>query len=106
MLKSSSTGKREKTYALLGSGSQSTLIIEDFAAESNLHGKKTKVKMSSIKDQGESVIVHEVDLRTCSIVINKMFEAKGAFIIPVEKFNILSRSTFQKSFGGFEASRH
>ena len=93
MLKSSSTGKREKTYALLGSGSQSTLIIEDFAAESNLHGKKTKIKMSSIKDQGESVIVHEVDLRTCSIVNNKMFEAKGAFIMPVEKFNILPRST-------------
>ena len=46
--------------------------------------------MSSIKDQGESIIVHEVDLRISSIG-NKMFEAKGAFIIPVEKFNMPSQ---------------
>ena len=46
--------------------------------------------MSSIKDQGESIIVHGVDLRISSIG-NKMFEAKGAFIIPVEKFNMPSQ---------------
>ena len=91
MLISSSTGKREKTYPLLDTESQSTLIREDFAAELKLHGNKTKVKMSSIKDQGESIIAHEVDLRISSIVNNKMFEAKGAFIITVEKFNMPSQ---------------
>ena len=88
VLISSSTGKRKKTYALLDTGSQSTLIRADFAAELKLHGNKTKIKMSSIKDRGESIIVHEVDLRFSSNVNNKMFEAKGAYIIPVEKFNM------------------
>ena len=46
--------------------------------------------MSNIKDQGEIIIVQEVDLRIFSIV-NKMFEGKGAFIIQVEKFNIPSQ---------------
>ena len=55
------------------------------------HGKKTKINMSSIKDQGESIIVHEVDLRISSIVNSKMFEAKGAFIILVETFNMPSQ---------------
>ena len=83
VLISSSIGKREKTCGLLDTGSQSTLIREDFAAELKLHENKTKTKMSSFKNQGESIIVHEVDLRISSIVNNKMFEAKGAFIIPV-----------------------
>ena len=95
VLKSSSTGKREKTYALLDTGSQSTLIRENIAAELKLHGNKTKIKMSSIKDKGESIIVHEVDLRISSIVNNKLFEAKGVFIIPVGKFNMPS----QKNLG-------
>ena len=66
------------------------LIREDLTAELKLHGNKTKIKMSSIKDQGQSIIVHEVDLRISSIA-NKMFEVKGAFIIPVEKFNMPSQ---------------
>ena len=73
VLLSSSTGKREKTYALLDTGSQSTLIKEDFATELKLHGYKTKIKMSSIKDQEESIIVHEADLRISSIANNKIF---------------------------------
>ena len=85
----------EKTYPLLDTGSQSTLIREDFVAELKLHGNKIKIKMSSIKDQWESIIVHEVDLRISSIINNKMFEAKGAFIISVEKFNM----HLQKYFG-------
>ena len=91
VLISSSMGKREKTYALLDTGSQSTLIREDFAAELKLHGNKTKIKMSSSKDQGESIIAHEVYLKIFSIMNNKMFEANNAFIIPVEKFNIPSQ---------------
>ena len=91
VLISSSIGKREKTYALLDTGSQSNLIREDFAAELKLHGNKTKIKMSSIKDQGESIIANEVDLKISSIINNKMLEAKGAFIIPVEKFNMPSQ---------------
>ena len=91
MLIYSSTGKREKTYALLDTGSQSTLMREDFGAELKLRGNKTNIKMSSIKDQGESIIIHEVILRISSIVNNKMFKAKGAFIIPVEKFNMPSQ---------------
>ena len=47
--------------------------------------------MSSTKDQGESIIAHEVDLKISSIINKKMFEAKGAFIIPVEKFNMPSQ---------------
>ena len=90
MLIYSSTGKREKTYALLDTGSQSTLMREDFGAELKLRGNKTNIRMSSIKDQGESIIIHEVILRISSIV-NKMFKAKGAFIIPVEKFNMPSQ---------------
>ena len=93
VLISKSIGKREKTCALLDTGSQSTLIREDFAAELKLHGNKTKIKMSSIKDQGENIIAHEVDLKISSIINNKMFEAKGAFIIPVEKLICLPRST-------------
>ena len=90
MLISSSFGKREKAYDL-DTGSQSTLIREDFAAELKLHGNKTKIKMSSIKDQGESIVAHEVDLTISSIVNDKMFEANGAFIITVEKFNMPSQ---------------
>ena len=91
VLASSSIGKREKIYALFDTRSQRTLIREDFAAELKLHGDKTKIKMSSIKDQGKSIIAHEVDLKISSIINNKMFEAKGAFIIPVEKFNMPSQ---------------
>ena len=61
VLTSNSAGKRETTYALLDTWSQSTLIREDFAAELKLHGNKTKIKTSSIKDQRQSIIVHEVD---------------------------------------------
>ena len=91
VLISSSSGKREKTYALLDTGSQSTLIREDFAAELKLHGNKTKIKMSSIEDWRESIIAHEVDLKISRIINNKMFKAKGTFIIPVEKFSMLSQ---------------
>ena len=91
VLISSSIGKREKTYALLDTGRQSTLIKEDFAAELKLHGNKAKIKMSSIKDRGESIIAHEVDLKISRIINNKMFEAKGTFIIPVEKFSMPSQ---------------
>ena len=70
VLITSSTGKREKTHALLDTGNPSTLIKEDFAAELKLHGNKTKIKMSSIKDQGECIIVHEIDLRISSIANN------------------------------------
>ena len=45
---------------------------EDFVGQPKLHGNKTKIKMSSIKDQGGSIIVHEVDLRISSIVNNKL----------------------------------
>ena len=91
VLISGSTGKKEKAYALLDTGSQSTLIREGFAAELKPRGNKTKIKMSCIKDQGESIIFHEVDLRISSIVNNEMFEVKDAFIIPVEKFNMPSQ---------------
>ena len=47
--------------------------------------------MSSIKGQGESIIAHEVDLKISSIINNKMFEAKGVFIIPMEKFHMPSQ---------------
>ena len=70
VLISSSTGKREKTYALFDIGSQSTLIREDFVAELKVHRNKTKIKMSSIKDQGESILVYEADLRNSSIINN------------------------------------
>ena len=43
-------------YALLDTGSQSTLIRENFAAELKLYRNKTKIKMSSIKDEAESII--------------------------------------------------
>ena len=42
-----------KRHSLPDTGNQSTLIREDFAAELKLHGNKTKIKISSIKDQGE-----------------------------------------------------
>ena len=60
------------------------MIREDFAAELKLHGNK--IKMSSINDQGVSIIAREVDIKISSFINNKMFGAKGAFIIPVEKF--------------------
>ena len=45
LLMSSSIGKREKTYALLDTESQSSLIREDFVPELKLHGKKkTKLR--------------------------------------------------------------
>ena len=70
VLMSSLTGKREKTYALLDIGSQSTLIREDFVAELKVHRNKTKIKINSIKDQGDSILLHEVDLRNSSIINN------------------------------------
>ena len=97
----SSTGKREKTYALLDTGSQSTLIREDFAAELKLNGTKTKIKMSSIKDQGETITVHAIDLKISSLANNKVFEAKGAFVIPMEKFNMPSQK-----YHGLQHARH
>ena len=55
LLMSSSIGKREKTYALLDTESQSSLIREDFVPELKLHEKKIyKIKISSIKDQGKA----------------------------------------------------
>ena len=82
MLIYSSTGKRKNTYALLDTGSQSTLISENFAAELKLHGNKTEIKMSN-KVQG---------VRISNIAINKIFEAKDLFIIPVKKFNMTSQN--------------
>ena len=64
---------------------------EDFATELQLQGNKTKIKMSSFKDQGESISIYEVDLRISNIVNNKIVEVKGAFIIPVEKFSMISQ---------------
>ena len=66
-------------------------MSEDFAAKLKLYCNKTKIKMSSIKDQGERIIIHEVNLKISSIINNKIFEAKGAFIIPVEKYNMSSQ---------------
>ena len=57
LLMSSSIGKREKTYALLDTESQSSLIREDFVRVLRLHEKKkktNKIKISSIKDQGKA----------------------------------------------------
>ena len=78
VLTSNSAGKRETTYALLDTWSQSTLIREDFAAEFKLHGKKTKIKTSSIKNQRQSIIVHEVDWRISSTVNNNPDPKKPA----------------------------
>ena len=49
---------------------------------------ETKSKLRLVLRISENIIVHEVDLRISSIINNKKFEAKGAFIISVEKFNM------------------
>ena len=71
------------------------MIREDVAVELKLHGNKTKIKMSSIKDQGEITIVYGVDLRIFSIVNNKTFQAKDSFIILEEKLSIPSQNCLE-----------
>ena len=65
---------------------------------------KPKFKVGRIKDQRGSIIVHKVDLRISSIPNNKIFEGKGAFIIPVVKFKLWV--TACQSLEGIEARRY
>ena len=71
------------------------MIREHVAVDLKLHGNKTKIKMSSIKDQGEITIVYGVDLRIFSIVNNKTFQAKDSFIILEEKLSIPSQNCLE-----------
>ena len=44
--------------------------------------------MTSIKDQGEGIIVHGDELRISSFANSKMFKTKGTFIALAEKLNM------------------
>ena len=55
--------ERTTTYALLDSGSQSTLIRSDFVKSSKLKGYKKTISISSAIDEVEEVKVEEVSLR-------------------------------------------
>ena len=87
-------GKMVKTYALLDTGSQSTLVRDDLAVQLQLKGVKKNIKMSIIKDNRENIKVQEVDLNISSTTCNNEFETKQAFVIPKEKFNIPCQNYF------------
>ena len=56
-------GRFISTYALLDSGSESTLVQEDFLKRLDLEGKTKLVNISSIRDAGETIRVKEVKLQ-------------------------------------------
>ena len=75
-------GKYISAYALLDTGSESTLIRDDFSKRLNLRKSSKTVNISSIKDSGELINVDEVKLyvideeNTSSFHINKVLASK------------------------------
>ena len=62
----STDGRRLKTHALLNSGSQATLVKEDFANKLVLTGTKQTVHVGSIKEEGEPSHAERVSFSTSS----------------------------------------
>ena len=87
----SSNGMFFQTYALLDNGSESTLIRADFARKLKLNGKKRSINVSSIKDTGETVRVHEVAIEVRDDNNTSSFVIKEALAIEKDKFHMPSQ---------------
>ena len=86
-----SNGSFLSTYALLDTGSESTLIHADFARKLKLKGKAKRVIISSIKDSGENINVQEVEIQVIDNNNTSSFVIKEALAIEKEKFNMPSQ---------------
>ena len=81
-------GKSCSTYALLDSGSQSTLLREDVAKQLNLKGKKSNVNITTIKDKSERLTLQEVSLNVSSRNNEHSLSIESAYVVPPNKFNM------------------
>ena len=87
----SKNGGRLKTHALLDSGSQATLVKEDFAKRLALTGTKQAVHVGSIKEEGEPLQVERVSFSISSTDRKCTFDVSNAYVMPRSKFNTPSQ---------------
>ena len=80
------------TFALLDNGSQSTLTREDFAKQLKLKGYSRTIKISSIKDEPESVTIKEISLKIYDMDRKNEVEVE-AYTLPKKMFNMPSQSS-------------
>ena len=76
---------------MLNSGSESTLIREDFLKRLDLEGKTNLVNISSIKDTGETIRAKEVKLQIVDHGNTSIFHVDRALSIEREKLNMPSQ---------------
>ena len=79
------------TYALLDSGSQSTLIRDDDAKRLGLKGKRKFVHIATVKDQAESIQVEEFGVKVSSRDGEYHVDIDSVYATPAKKFNMPSR---------------
>eukprot|EP00112_Aurelia_sp_Birch-Aquarium-sp1_P010042 Seg2164.6 transcript_id=Seg2164.6/GoldUCD/mRNA.D3Y31 product="hypothetical protein" protein_id=Seg2164.6/GoldUCD/D3Y31 len=87
----SKDGRRLKTHALLESGSQATLVKEDFAKRLSLTGIQQTVHVRSIKEEGEPLLVERVSFRISPTDGKCTFDVNNAYVMPRSKFNTPSQ---------------
>ena len=85
-------GETVITFALLDNGSQITLIREDFAKQLKLRGYSRTIKISSIKDEPETIIVKEISLKIYDMDHKNEVEVE-ARTLPKRMFNMPSQSS-------------
>ena len=79
------------TYALLDSGSQTTLIKEDAAKMLKMNGNKKSIRITTIKDAEESLAVREVSLEISSRDEEYRLKIESAYVVPPGKFHMPSQ---------------
>ena len=79
------------TYALLDSGSQSTLIRDDVAKRLGLKGKRKFIRIATVKDQAESIQVEEFGVKVSSRDGEYHVAIDSVYATPAKKFNMPSR---------------
>jgi len=76
-----------RTYGLLDSGSQSTLIRKDVAKQLELSGQEQNLNISTINDKGKALKVMETSLKVNSIANYNSITIDVAYVVPKENFN-------------------
>ena len=77
-----------KTYALLDTGSQVTLIRDDIANATGLNGEPQKVKMGTIKDKEEFMTLAKVSFIVTAPEECHDIEVQSAYAVPKDRFNL------------------
>ena len=84
-------GRFISTFALLDSGSESTLVRAEFLKRLDLEGKTKLANISSIKDTGETIRVKTIKPQIVDPGNTSIFHIGGALSTEKEKFNMPSQ---------------